>query len=251
MGSLYWFETMDNGWERRLKQRIGKGMGIALLLGFIVINCIFFPEISGEDIQHFVSRQGVWGPLVYMGLFAVLPAAFFPVAVLALGGGLAFGLLWGSVYTFIGALVNCALMFLLSRYVGRERISAYVQKRLPPKWQARLADAGGPQGFLLLILLRLIPAVPYNLINYAFGLTDISFGAYMLASGLGIIPGTFVFINIGDKAQQTASPAFWIALGLLGALCILTALLGRRLFPETGKMDKQKGMDASHGTKNK
>ena len=186
-----------------------------------------------------------------MGLFAVLPAAFFPVAVLALGGGLAFGLLWGSVYTFIGALVNCALMFLLSRYMGRERISAYVQKRLPPKWQARLADAGGPQGFLLLILLRLIPAVPYNLINYAFGLTDISFGAYMLASGLGIIPGTFVFINIGDKAQQTASPAFWIALGLLGALCILTALLGRRLFPETGKMDKQKGMDASHGTKNK
>ena len=121
----------------------------------------------------------------------------------------------------------------------------------PPLRLGGLANAGGPQGFLLLILLRLIPAVPYNLINYAFGLTDISFGAYMLASGLGIIPGTFVFINIGDKAQQTASPAFWIALGLLGALCILTALLGRRLFPETGKMDKQKGMDASHGTKNK
>lgn len=59
MGSLYWFETMDNGWGCRLKQRIEKGMGIALLLGFIVINCIFFSEISGEDIQHFVSRQGV------------------------------------------------------------------------------------------------------------------------------------------------------------------------------------------------
>ena len=104
---------------------------------------------------------------------------------------------------------------------------------------------------MLLILLRLIPAVPYNLINYAFGLTDISFGAYMLASGLGIIPGTFVFINIGDKAQQAASPAFWISLGLLAALCILTALLGRRLFPEMGKTDKKKGSNASHGTKNK
>lgn len=232
-----------------MKRKIEKGIGVALLLGFILINCIFFSEISGEDIQRFVSRQGVWGPLVYMGLFAILPAAFFPVAVLALGGGLAFGLLWGSVYTFIGALVNCALMFLLSRYVGRQRISAYVRKRLNPKWQARLAGAGGPRGFLLLILLRLIPAVPYNLINYAFGLTDISFGAYMLASALGIIPGTFVFINIGDKAHHTASPAFWISLGLLAALCILTALLGRKLFPEMGKTDKQKGLDTSHGTK--
>lgn len=231
-----------------MKQMIEKGIGIVLLFGFILINCIFFSNISGQDIQLIVSRQGIWGPLVYMGLFAVLPAVFFPVAVLALGGGLAFGLLWGSVYTFIGALVNCALMFLLSRYVGRARISPYVKKRMNPKWQERLANAGGPQGFLLLILLRLIPAVPYNLINYAFGLTDISFGAYMLASGLGIIPGTFVFINIGDKAQQTASPAFWISLGLLAALCILTALLGKRLFPEMRKTDKQKGMDASHGT---
>ena len=93
--------------------------------------------------------------------------------------------------------------------------------------------------------------MPYNLINYAFGLTDISFGAYMLASGLGIIPGTFVFINIGDKAQQTASPAFWIAWGCWGLCASSRPLLGRRLFPETGKMDKQKGMDASHGTKNK
>ena len=116
---------------------IEKGIGIVLLFGFILINCIFFSNISGQDIQLIVSRQGIWGPFVYMGLFAVLPAVFFPVAVLALGGGLAFGLLWGSVYTFIGALVNCALMFLLSRYVGRARISPYVKKRMNPKWQRR------------------------------------------------------------------------------------------------------------------
>ena len=77
--------------------------------------------------------------------------------------------------------------------------------------------------------------MPYNLINYAFGLTDISFGAYMLASGLGIIPGTFVFINIGDKAQQTASPAFWIALGLLGGFVHPHGPVGQEAVPGNGE----------------
>ena len=79
---------------------------------------------------------------------------------------------------------------------------------------------------------RLIPAVPYNLINYAFGLTGMNYPAYILASALGIIPGTFAFINIGDKAMDIASPSFWIAIGLLVLLLAVTALLGKKLFPE-------------------
>ena len=69
-----------------------------------------------------------------MLLFAVLPAFFFPVAVLAFAGGLLFGLLWGSVYTFIGAVINCALMFFLARRIGREKIRALVQRKLPSVW---------------------------------------------------------------------------------------------------------------------
>ena len=78
---------------------------------------------------------------------------------------------------------------------------------------------------------RLIPAVPYNLINYAFGLTGMRYPAYILASALGIIPGTFAFINIGDKALDMSSPEFWIGIGLLGLLLAVTALLGKKLFP--------------------
>ena len=83
------------------------------------------------------------------------------------------------------------------------------------------------------MLLRLIPAVPYNLINYAFGLTGMGLPRYLLASAIGIIPGTLAFINIGDKALDPASPAFWAAVGLLALLLAVTALLGRRLFPGT------------------
>ena len=84
---------------------------------------------------------------------------------------------------------------------------------------------------MLLIILRLIPAVPYNLINYTFGLTGISFSSYLLASAIGIIPGTFAFINIGDKTLEAGSPSFWIAIGLLVLLLVVTGLLGKKLFP--------------------
>lgn len=168
--------------------------------------------------------------LGYIGLFALLPAFFFPVAVLALAGGLLFGLFWGSVYTFIGAIINCALMFLLARTLGHAQIQRLLQKKLSPQWRSRLAGAAGREGVLLLIVLRLIPAVPYNLINYAFGLTDMRLSTYLWASALGILPGTLAFINIGDKALDPGSPAFLTALALLGLLLAVTALLGKKLF---------------------
>ena len=168
----------------------------------------------------------------YIGLFTLLPAFFFPVAVLALAGGLLFGLLRGSIYTFVGALLNCALMFLLARYVGREKIRTLVRKKLPQPWQRRLKGLGGREGALLLVILRLIPAVPYNLINYAFGLTEMKLSVYLIFSAIGIIPGTLAFINIGDKALDPASQDFWIAIGLLIALLAVTALLGRKLYPK-------------------
>ena len=154
------------------------------------------------------------------------------MAVLALAGGLLFGLFWGSLYTFLGAIVNCALMFLMARYLGREKIRGLVRRKLPGQWQKRLEGLGGREGALLLILLRLIPAVPYNLINYAFGLTEMKLSTYLLFSAIGIIPGTLAFINIGDKALNPASPDFWIALALLLALLLITALLGKKLYPK-------------------
>ena len=115
--------------------------------------------------------------------------------------------------------------------MGREAVRRYVERKLSPRWRARLERAGGREGFVLLVILRLIPAVPYNLINYTFGLTSMSLGTYLAASAIGIIPGTVVFINIGDKALDPASPGFWLALGLLALLLAGTAWLGRRLFP--------------------
>ena len=204
---------------------------LVLLIALAALTWKLSTWLTPQQLQQALQQTGGWAPVLYIGLFILLPAFFFPVAVLALAGGLLFGLWWGSVYTFIGAVLNCALMFLLARYVGRSQVQRLVEQKLSPQWQRRLQMADGKEGFLLLIILRLIPTVPYNLINYTFGLTGISFSSYLLASAIGIIPGTFAFINIGDKTLEAGSPSFWIAIGLLVLLLVVTGLLGKKLFP--------------------
>lgn len=216
--------------------KIRKTILTVLLLAVLACLCAYVGTlVTPQQLQQLISSCGSWAALAYIGLFALLPAFFFPVAVLALAGGLLFGLWWGSVYTFLGAIMNCTLMFLLARYAGREQVEQLLQKKLDRRWQERLRGLEGRTGFLLLIILRLIPAVPYNLINYAFGLTAMSFRTYILASAIGIIPGTLAFINIGDKALDVTSPDFWIAIGLLLLLLAVTALLGKECFPENKK----------------
>lgn len=201
-------------------------------LAFAAASWYLTKVVTPQQLQSTLEGLGPLAALAYIVLFTVLPAFFFPVAVLALAGGLLFGLLWGSIYTFVGAMLNCGLMFCMARYVGREKVQALVQRKLPPQWQRRLDGLGGKKGALLLIVLRLIPAVPYNLINYAFGLTEMHLTVYLLCSAIGIVPGTLAFINIGDKAMDPGSVDFWIAIGLLAALLLVTALLGKRLFPK-------------------
>ena len=203
-------------------------IGVLVLAASAALYFLLPPELIRETL----AGLGPWAPAVYMAMFAVLPAFFFPVAVLALAGGLVFGLWLGALYTFIGAVINCSVMFWMARHWGREKIRAMIEAKLAPQWKTRLEKLEGREGFVLLIVLRLIPAVPCNLINYTFGLTGMTYPAYILASALGIIPGTFAFINIGDKALDISSPGFWTAIGLHLLLLAVTAALGKKIFPD-------------------
>ena len=227
----------DNGGAVELRKKLIP----ILAFGLLAVLCIWAgTAVTPQELQETISRFGSWAPIAYMALFTLLPAFFFPVAVLALAGGLLFGLWWGSVYTFIGAMLNCTLMFLLARYAGRKQVEALVRKKLSQEWQQRLQNLNSSGGFALLVILRLIPAVPYNLINYAFGLTAMPWRTYIIGSAIGIIPGTLAFINIGDKALDVTSPDFWIAIGLLLLLLAVTGFLGKKYFPQQQKNGETK-----------
>lgn len=216
---------------------------LVAILAFAALAALSFwagSVITPQQMQSLIGSSGSWAAIAYIALFTLLPAFFFPVAVLALAGGLLFGLFWGSIYTFIGAVFNCSLMFFLARYAGRKKVQILLEKKLSPVWQQRLQNLNSSGGFLLLVILRLIPAVPYNLINYAFGLTAMPFRTYLLASAIGIIPGTLAFINIGDKALDITSPDFWIAIGLLLALLVVTGFLGKKCFPQNNENGESK-----------
>ncbi|MEN6418286.1 MAG: TVP38/TMEM64 family protein [Clostridiaceae bacterium] len=222
-----------------MNNKVKSILGILALAGLTILPAFLFSGTSSQGIQSLIASFGIFAPIAYIALFALLPIVFFPVAVLAVAGGLLFGLGLGSVYTLVGAAINCALMFLLSRSVGRKRIQALVEQRVNPVWRERLKLASGRSGFFLLIILRLIPAVPYGLINYAFGLSEMRFWPYMFASVIGIIPGTLVFINLGDKALDLTSPSFWIAIALIIVLFVVTLLLGKRLFSSPDQNTKE------------
>lgn len=176
-------------------------------------------------MQEFITSFGIFAPIIYVLMFAILPIFFFPVPILALAGGVAFGFVEGSILTFIGACINCYIMFIMSRKFGREYVTNLLKKKLNEKQHERIFGVSDDKLMVSLVILRLIPLVPYNLINYGYGLTNISLSKYMLASVLGIIPGTIVFLNFGAAATNIWSfeflfSAFLVILLTVGSIKI-------------------------------
>ncbi len=193
---------------------------VAMTLGLM----IFVPY---DSIRNLVQKAGVWSALVYILLFAILPIGFFPVPALALIGGVSFGLVNGSIYTIIGASMNCLLMFVLSRYIGHDYVVNLINEKFSKKNRDRILNAPDSKLFTLLFVCRLIPLIPYNLINYGFGLTNISLSKYMIASVLGIIPGTLVYLNLGDKVLNVGSKEFYQAIFLVVFLTVISLVIAK------------------------
>ncbi len=194
-------------------------LGIIALI--ILATIAVFKLLPQSEIKRIVLESGKFAPLVYILMFTVLPIFFFPVPVLALAGGIAFGLIDGTIYTLIGAGMNCMIMFLLARYTARDYIKNLVERNLGETGK-NILNSSERRGFFYIFLLRLIPLVPYNIINYGAGLTNMKFRDYMLASVLGIIPGTVVFLNLGDKSDNIYSKDFFIACVFMVLLIVLS-----------------------------
>lgn len=172
-------------------------------------------------MEEFIKSFGMLAPIIFILMFAILPIFFFPVPILALVGGVVFGFVNGSILTFIGAIINCYLMFIISRKYGREYAKKLLKKKLKPKQAEKIFNVSDDKLMISLVVLRLIPLVPYNLINYGFGLTNISLLKYMLASIFGIIPGTIVFLNFGANVTNIYSKEF-----LFSAFLVILLTLG-------------------------
>ena len=196
---------------------------LVLLLGREAAGAI--PRFAG-----WIDALGAVGPIVFVIGYIIATVAFVPGSLLTLVAGAIFGLFWGTLWVFIGATVGSALAFLVSRYIARSAI----EKRLTGNARFAAIDrAIGGQGLRIVTLLRLSPVFPYNLLNYALGLTRVRLRDYVMASA-GMLPGTLLYVYYGKLAGDVAAlaaglrpergPAYYgvLTLGLIATIVVTT-----------------------------
>jgi uncharacterized membrane protein YdjX (TVP38/TMEM64 family)/rhodanese-related sulfurtransferase len=203
-------------------------------------------RFDAATLQAWVEGAGAAGPLLFMGLYAVATVLFLPAAVITLAGGALFGPLWGTLWNLTGATVGAALAFLIARHLGAD----WVARRSGPRLQ-RLNEGVASEGWRFVAFVRLVPLFPFNLLNYALGLTRISFITYLLATWVFMLPGAFAYTWLGHAGREALSGGdglvrnVTIALSLLAAVALLPRLVRKlRARPKLEVLDLKRQLDA-------
>ncbi len=178
-------------------EKAKSGILIRLAILGLIVTAIVAIRVTGatkyldqEALRGLITGYGALAPIIYMLIYMTAPALFFPGLPITVAGGILFGPFWGVVYTIIGSTLGACLAFLVSRYLARGWISGKLRS---PRWR-RLDEAVERQGWKVVAFTRLIPAFPFNLLNYAFGLTKIKFAHYAVTTFFCMLPACIAFI---------------------------------------------------------
>ena len=173
---------------------------IGLIIAVLFSLQFFLPikEWMGQ-FNEWVESLGVWGPTVFIFGYLIFTIFLIPGSALTIGAGAIFGLGWGALYTTIGANLGANAAFLIGRYVARRKIEAKVKGN---QKFAAIDDAVGKEGTKIVALTRLAPVFPFTLLNYAYGLTQVKWSSYAIATFFGMMPGTLLYVYIGTITRS-------------------------------------------------
>ncbi|MBE9248877.1 TVP38/TMEM64 family protein [Dolichospermum sp. LEGE 00240] len=188
---------------------------LALLQESISVSSLGFLSFLQNTLQ-WINSLGAVGGIVFIGIYIIATLAFLPAAILTLGAGIIFGVIWGSLYVFIGATLGAVAAFLVGRYLAQ----GWVKKKISSYKKFAIIDkAVSKEGLKIVLLVRLSPLFPFNLLNYAFGITSVAFQDYLIGS-VGMIPGTIMYVYfgylvgdlalIGNKNQPNNTILHWV-----------------------------------------
>lgn len=196
--------------------------GICLIILLVLWLSHLFFQIQPGFIREAILSLGVFAPIVYIILYALRPLILFPASVLSIAGGLAFGPVWGTIYTLIGASASGMTAFFLSRRFGTKVVKLDSQRE---KFRQQMEN----NGFLYVLILRLIPIFNFDLISYLAGLTSIRWIPFLLATAVGILPGTFAYNFLGSSFASANKWILAIAILVFGLLTIIPFLLRKKV----------------------
>lgn len=204
------------------------------IVAAIAVATLFRDQLSVDRLDAWIANLGLWAPFAFVALYAVGTAIFMPGVVFALTGGVLFGPLWGSALNLLGATLGASIAFLIARYLAGD----WIQKKTSG-FLRRLMDGVESEGWRFVAFLRLVPLFPFNLINYALGLTRISFASYVITSLLCMIPGAVAYTWLGHASRGAISGDAsairygLLAVGLLGIIALAPRLVKAFRKPHT------------------
>ena len=182
-----------------------RGVSLLLIVASVILLARALPVDSGvQALQSRISDLGAWAPLIFGVVYAIAATLLIPASALTLAGGAVFGLTVGTLTVWLSATTAAALSFLIARYVARVKVEEIASRN--PKFSA-IDSAIGEGGWKIVALLRLSPAVPFNLQNYLYGLTAIRFWPCVGASAVFMLPGTFMYVYLGHLGGQGLAAA--------------------------------------------
>jgi uncharacterized membrane protein YdjX (TVP38/TMEM64 family) len=196
---------------------------LALVVGSAFAVIALSGSLSADEVRDRVDGLGAAGPLLYIPISACLTVALFPGPLLAGASGLLFGTALGTPVSIVSATLGATLAFSLSRWWAHDAVETLAGPRL-----GALRAWVGARGFLSVLYARIAPGVPYNLVNYAAGLTPILLRSFVAATAIGVAPRAFAYTALGGSLGDLTSPEALIAVGVLVAMAIGGALLARR-----------------------
>ena len=180
--------------------------------------------LEPEKLRALFAGFGIVAPLAYIAFYTVAPALMLPGLPISMAGATVFGPFWGVVYTIIGATLGACVAFLIARYAARD----WVERRLVGSRWNKLDSETAQNGWKAVAFTRLIPLFPFNLLNFAFGLTRISFLQYAAATFIFMLPGTIAFITFSSSLlgllKGKVSREFFIGIALIVAVSMIPKL---------------------------
>lgn len=209
--------------NRRTLWRAALFGALALAMAFAFLERGAF---DAKALEAQIASAGALGPLLYMAVYAVATVLFLPGAVITLAGGALFGPLWGTFYSLTGATAGATIAFLIARYLASDWVH-----RKAGGWTKQLIEGVEKEGWRFIAFVRLVPLFPFNLLNYALGLTRIGLIAFIGGSYLFMLPGALAYTYLGYAGREAAAGGQGLiqkgllALALLSAVAFLPRLI--------------------------
>ena len=197
---------------------------LLVLVAGIAAAIIYRDQLDAAVLEDWVKSAGMLGSVLFMTLYAIGTIFFFPGSVLTLAGGALFGPVWGTVFNLTGATIGAAISFVIARHL----LSDWVENKTGGRMK-QLKDGVENEGWRFVAFVRLVPLFPFNLLNYALGVTRIKFWHYVIATYIFMLPGAIAYTYIGYIGKEAATGGEGlIQKGLLGlALLAIVSFLPR------------------------